>query len=471
MADQPGGKANMEGLATEQSSQRAQSIFNNTSSSTAMSGWKNNLMKFLGSKSPTPASPAAARPAVAPGQTSKTLFGAADPNVPGGPKEVQTVSQQIAQQPVTQPAVRQPIANPAGAQHNPPKEASMKKELNPRIEQVLTLLKFAACMKKVMKQKKMKKYGAEDPTTSAAAPLTAAGIGAGSGLGMAMGVRRAPAALQELIVRKPELGARLLELLEKVPESARSVERMIQGAGPWKAHGVPAAIGAAALGGPAWMGARAAKHKGGAGRGAAAGTGVGAGIGALAGLGGAIASRGKSGFGAAAKHILPRAIGAGAGVGAITGAIGGGVQKRRRTKSQEGTKAKGKEKEKKSDKAEKEAALRKVAMPSLGKILGYGALGLGALATVPPALRGASHHLGMFLDPTYAEGWRNQRMMTDMQRQMMMMQLMRAYNPYFGGMGGVPPVMDPEDRAMMSHANYLRGLRSRARTMQEAFGD
>lgn len=443
-----------------------------------MEPWKKNMMSFLQNR----AQPAQPPKSVAPGQTSKTLYGAADPNVPGGPKEVQTMHQNLAQQGTTPPAPNQTVANPAAPSDNPAgqvKGGSMSTERQNRIETVRALLKFAACMKKSLgKKKKMKKWGEADvPGVSVAAPLAAGGIGAGIGAGAVGAARTSANKLPRIIQRLDAAGHR--EMADKLLENATALSRTqkdLMGAAlqpsKLKAYGGPAAGTAAMLAGPVWAGAAAAKHKGGAGRGAAVGTGTGAGLGALGGLAAALAARKTPGAAAQVlKSKLPRAVISGAEVGAVGGTIGGGIQKRRRTKAQEKGKPAKKSEPKKTEKAEKEAALRKVAtglgatLKGLpwGKILGGTALGLGAAATVPPALRAMNRGVEHYFDPAARQAYEFQ---SRMMPQMMMLNMLRGMGGYGGG---VPPMMLPEDRDIMRHATYLQGLRSRARSMREAF--
>lgn len=432
-----------------------------------MDPWKKNMMSFLQQR----AQPAQPAKSVAPGQTSRTLYGAADPNVPGGPKEVQTMQQNLAQQGTTPPAPNQTVANPAAPSDNPAgqvKGGSMSTERQNRIETVRALLKFAACMKKSLsKKKKMKKWGEADvPGVSVAAPLAAGGIGAGIGAGATGAIRNKK--------RLPEFVQRLADGLLAGPAQKDLMESALQPSRV-RAYGGPAAGTAAMLAGPVWAGAAAAKRKGGAGRGAAVGTGTGAGLGALGGLAAALAARKTPGAAVQIlKSKLPRAAIAGAEVGAVGGAIGGGIQKRRRTKAQEKGKSGKKpepKKTEKTEKAEKEAALRKVAtglgatLKGLpwGKILGGTALGLGAAATVPPALRAMNRGVEHYFDPAARQAYEFQNRMMP---QMMMLNMLRGMGGYGGG---VPPMMLPEDRDIMRHATYLQGLRSRARSMREAF--
>jgi hypothetical protein len=195
-------------------------------------------------------------------------------------------------------------------------------------------------------------------------------------------------------------------------------------------------------------------------------------MGAVASLIAALAAR-KAPGGAAQvlKTRLPSAVSAGAGIGAVGGAVGGGIQKRRRAKAQEKGKSSKKSKPKKTEKAEKEAALRKVAtgwgetLKGLpwGKILGGTALGLGAVAAAPPALRAMNRSVEHYFDPAARQAYEFQ---TRMMPQMMMLNMLRGMGGYGGG---IPPMMAPEDRDIMRHATYLQGLRSRAQTMREAF--
>jgi len=480
MPDQAGGKLGTEQLATEQGSSRPAAIFNNAASGQVMTPWKKNMMSFLQNRAQPPQPPKS----VAPGQTSKTLYGATDPGVAGGPKEVQTMQQNLAQRGATPPAPNQTVANPVASPDNTigqVKGGSMSTDRKNRIVTVRALLKFAACMKKSLgKKKKMKKWGEADvPGVSVAAPLAAGGIGAGSALASSA-ISRSPymtRVMKNLADDKQVLGAAFgrpsVETAEQVKKMVAPVERL-RGMSKLRAYAGEPALAAATLAAPVWAGAAAAKRKGGAGRGAAVGAGTGAGMGTIASLIGALAAR-KAPGGAAQvlKTQLPRAVGAGAGIGAVGGAAGGGIQKRRRTKAQEKDKSSKKPESKKTEKAEKEAALRKVA--GLGatlkglpwaKILGGTAAGLGALAVVPPALRAANRGVEHYFDPAARQAHEFQ---TRMMPQMMMLNMLRGMGGYGGG-GGVPPMMMQEDRDLMRHATYLQGLRSRAQTMREAFG-
>jgi hypothetical protein len=464
MPDQAGGSNAAEALSQETAQKNNPKPILNHSSSNKMNGWKNSFMQYLASRSPVQSQQQPINPA----QTSKTMTGAADPNVPGGPKEIQALAQNSQAQ-------RQPIANPAGAadnsgkmasaSYNPPKEASMNKVDPHRVATVCALLKFAACMKKSKKKKWFGKKADEDPGVSIAAPLAGAGIGAGS---MAIYNRF----LRDFV---PE---GKVDLLKAIRDSGLPLENQLRlfrmGSSKLHAYGAQPALTAAQVGGPIWAGAAAAKHKGGAGRGAAVGTGAGAGIGLVAQLAAALAARGHGG-----KEILkriPTALGRGAATGAVLGAIGGGIQKHRRTKAH--------------GKAKKEAQLRQVLQKRAGGAAanaiaataptavkgGLGSLlkwlipaGIATAVAGPPLMRYSQHELNMALDPMYRQNYNTQMMMNS--PQMMMMNMMRGYGGYggYGGAPALPPIMSPEDRQMLQHATYLRGLRSRVRSTNEAF--
>jgi hypothetical protein len=538
MPDQDGGGNATESLSQETSQQNTPKPILNHAASNKMGGWKNDILGWMAKRSPGMSQ---GQP-INPSQTSKTLAGAADPNVPGGPKEIQALAQNAQAQP-------QPIANPAGAADNSgkmasyhsTKESSMS-QVNPRrVEIVRAMLKFASCMKKGKKKKGWwdgrsglgKKADEDVPGVSVAAPMTAAGIGAGT-MAATQGLsRNLPKITNKLDRINPELADQLLNLLSQ--RSARN-ESLLPPAGGSRlgAYLGQPALGAATLAGPVWAGAAAAKHKGGAGRGAAVGTGTGAGIGLVAQLAAAIAARKTQGIGAALKQNLPRALGAGAAVGAVGGAIGGGVQKRRRTKAQEKAKPTSKKKESKEagfrgpdhtladewddlkgvlsgqhgnafqsikavkekakarkasrEKNEKEAQLKRVlhkratgaAAPAatwgLKKILGLGVLGAGTLGAAavagPPIARGLQHKLEYnWGDPMYKMDHDTQMAMKKMMAGPLgqMMMMRNMGMGGMGGMGGMPPIMNPEDRQMLQHATYLRGLRSRVKAMQEAY--
>jgi hypothetical protein len=215
-----------------------------------------------------------------------------------------------------------------------------------------------------------------------------------------------------------------------------------------------------------------------------------AGIATLSSLAAAIGARKVPGGATQALTRLPlRALG-GAGGGAVLGAIGGGAQKHKRLKAQGKTRKQLKEKgEKKAPREKKEAQLRlvfqrkkaslmrKVAIgvpPAAAKwgwkgiaaLLGIPLATAGITAAAPPLFRAGRHELEYSLNPMYKQQYDFQKMMSS--PQMMMMNMMRGQGGYGGGMA-IPPIMNPEDRQMLQHATYLRGLRSRTRAMQEAF--
>lgn len=459
MVDQSGGKLGTEQLANEQSSQRATvapaakpgGILNSAGSGSAMDPWRKGMLNYMQMH---PATGQRQAP-VSPEESSKTLPGAADPRVAGGPKEIRAVQQGAAQN-------NQTVANPVTAQHNPPagmiggttKGGSMNAERQHRTDTVRTLLKFAACMKKSLGKKKMKKLGEQEvPRTSAGGPLVAMGIGAEMGLGET-------AAIRNYIPTDAFAGhgaGDISKLLRKLPAA--------------KSYGLGGALGAANLALPAWVGARAAKRKGGAGRGAAAGTGVGAGMGAATiGLLALLARKNPGAATRILKNMMPITTLAGAGVGAVSGAIGGGIQKRKRTKAQGAGKSK-----KEAQLRKKALQLKKCAGLPWGKIFGYGglgAVGLGALGTAatvgPPAMRALSGATERYFDPLQKAQYDFQKSMYS--PQMASLQMLRALSPYGGyGGGGAPPIMAPEDRDIIRYATYLKSLRARSKALQEAF--
>jgi hypothetical protein len=456
MPDQGAGSTNTESLSQQTSQQNTPKPILNHPASSKMNQWKSSFMKYLSSRSPTMAK---AQP-LNPGQTPKTLPGAVNMNVAGGPKEVQYAQAQ-----------RQPIANPAGAAdnsgmtvsaaYNPPKEASMNRIDPRRVETVRALLKFAACMNKNKKKKKKlfgKRAEEEVPGVSVAAPMTAAGIGAGSEAMRQSTMRNFPS----LYKHAPQAQKQQLRQVFKANPGA--LEALIEAgrASKLRAYGAAPALAGATLAAPVWAGAASAKREGGAGRGAAVGAGTGAGVATAASLIGALLARKTPGLPTQILKSTPGRAAGGAGIGAIGGAIGGGVQKRRRTKSQE----KKKSKESKESKGEKkEAHLKHASKWGLGRILGLGAIGLGAGTFLPPLSRGLRHKTEMAVNPMYKQ-------QHDMQKAMYnpaMMQLMMLRN--MGGYGGMnmPPIMSPEDRQMYQQATYLKSLRSRARALQEMY--
>ena len=462
MSDQGAGSTNTESLSQQTSQQNTpKPILNHPASSKGW--WKNSFMKYLSSRSPTMAK---AQP-INPGQTPKTISGATNMDVAGGPKEVQYAQAQ-----------RQPIANPAGAAdnsgmtvsaaYNPPKEASMNRIDPRRVETVRALLKFAACMNKNKKKKKLfgKRAEEEVPGVSVAAPMTAAGIGAGSEA-MRQGAMRSFPALYK---HAPQ--AQKQQLRQVFRANPGALEMLIEAgrASKLRAYGASPALAGASLAAPVWAGAASAKREGGAGRGAAVGAGTGAGVATAASLIGALLARKTPGLPTQILKSTPGRAAGGAGIGAIGGAIGGGVQKRRRTKSQEKKKSK---ESKGSEGEKKEAQLKHASKWGLGRILTtaglLGGAGLVAGTVVPPLARGAGHGLEMWANPMYKQQY-------DMQKAMYnpaMMQLMMIRN--LGGLGGYgggmnrPPIMSPEDRQMYQHATYLKSLRSRARALQEMY--
>lgn len=509
------GDSNSQGLSEESSDSGNSNLSDmrfNHATSPNKEEWKQTNMAALSKMMPQNAQPAVnarMQSPVSRNQTNRSFWGAVDQSVGGGVVDgaggaagaVGTPGATVAQN--TPPQVVQPpyqsVANPAASVDNQPavksgqvKENAMSQQKpaisEERKEFVRAVVKAAMCGAKHKKKKKLKKKGEQEiPGTSIGAPLGAAGIGAGGGAGLAA----------------------LLRNIEKLPASAgRGYERATAGAGPTitkilnairtsgkaKGYGLPALGGAAAVGLPAWMGARSAKNKGGAGRGAATGAGIGAGVGA--GLTGAIALLARKNPALAKKIFSLKGVGLGTAAGAATGAAagmtGGGIQKRRRTKAQGGEK-----KEKSEGKGEKKEASAKFKMPSdaafkkvasrhnmdpkmlkkafikkafgWGAALGLPALALGAGAVLPPLYRGVRHRMEMAMNPLYAQQHQWQKMMYSPQMMSMMMMRNMFPNKYGGGQFGTPPPLSPEDQAMLSHGRYLQGLRSRAKTMRELF--
>jgi len=483
MPDQEGGSFNTESLANEQSSNRARSGWKGHSPTDSGGAWRNKMLQWFRSRSPSPAPPPiwGRRPPVQKENVPNTLWGSANPYLQGGmvrsaafkpapgTKPDKTLGEKMREEATTEGPVTQPIANPGGSQHNQtkrlsgpfstPKEASMETKSEQRIDQVRALLKFAACMRKSKKKKMKKRSEAATPDVSIAAPATAATLGAGAtGLSSLLS-RTGAKALLEVGPKNPlppEVGAQLKKFL-KVPK--------------WKMYGLLPALSGISAGAPVLAGAMSAKQEGGAGRGAAAGAITGASISTLAKVLGALKTKNML----SATGTLGALLG-GAGFGAAGGAIGGAVQKRRRRKAQE----KGKKTEEKQETEEKKAALRKVAFSAKkmrkvaklpwGKLLGYGSLGLGALGlgtVAPPIFRGLRHDIEMAWNPAYRRQQEWQKMMYS--PQMMMFNMMRGMRrPESGGFGG--PALSADDRKMFQHASYLRGLRAKVRALNEAFG-
>ena len=470
MSDQGAGSTNTESLSQQTSQQNTpKPILNHPASSKGW--WKNSFMKYLSSRSPTMAK---AQP-INPGQTPKTISGATNMDVAGGPKEVQYAQAQ-----------RQPIANPAGAAdnsgmtvsaaYNPPKEASMNRIDPRRVETVRALLKFAACMNKNKKKKLFGKRAEEEvPGVSVAAPMTAAGIGAGSEA-MRQGAMRSFPALYK---HAPQ--AQKQQLRQVFRANPGALEMLIEAgrASKLRAYGASPALAGASLAAPVWAGAASAKHEGGAGRGAAVGAGTGAGVATAASLVGALLARKTPGLPTQILKSTPGRAAGGAGIGAIGGAIGGGVQKRRRTKSQEKKKSKESKGSKGSEGEKKEAHLKRAALPPVPpaaakwgwkKALGIASLlggaGLVAGTVAPPLARGLGHKMELWANPMYKQQYDMQKAMYN--PAMMQLMMLRNMGGYGGGMN-MPPIMSPEDRQMYQHATYLKSLRSRARALQEMY--
>jgi len=150
----------------------------------------------------------------------------------------------------------------------------------------------------------VKKHKKDTPGLSVAAPLTAGGIGAGLNL-----------------FDPGEAHWSVLQRLKQI-----------------SAHNP--IIGGAAMAAPILAGSAAAKDEGGAGRGAAVGAGTGAGLFALSALLGRLAKRewGHALTMNMASPLLsrgPLTVITAPALGAILGAIGGGIQKRRRETREE----------------------------------------------------------------------------------------------------------------------------------------
>jgi hypothetical protein len=495
MPDQEGGKLSTESLSTEQSSQRKPAILNNTASGT--SGWKSNFLKWMGNRSPSPAPSAIAgrRPPTAKEGTPLTMWGSANPGVQGGmvrsaaykagKKPDKTLAEKMQPEATTKGPVTQPIANPGSSQHNQPegqagpftmpKEASMEAQREKRIDQARTILKFAACMRKTRKKKKLRKQGEETPGLALGGPLGAAGLGAGATAASGGMARNLPKIIAQLDKLNPGIADKLLGGIVKAPAGVKSMINELGGGSRLATYAKRPAMAGAALGLPALAGARAAKREGGAGRGAGAGAIAGVGAANILPMLAALISR-KPGALKGSLSGIGRRTAVGAGVGAGAGAVGGAVQKKKRTKAKE--KAEGGDKKEKKEAAlrkvvlKKKAELKKQALP-WGKILGYGALGAGALgagtgalAVGPPLLRGAQHHISMMADPMYKQEYDWKKMMYS--PQMMMLNMLRSSG--LGGRGGMPPQLSPEDQQMFQHATYLQGLRAKTKALREAFG-